>query len=332
MATFSKVRNARSRSGGFVEIDSAKSKSETGYQEQSYFPAVETHLIRSKHVPQSFRIQVMQPPRQRGEIRRYPVIYVTDGNAVFDMFKGISWVMQQSEREAPPFVLVAIGYPSDSPVAGGRLRGRDLTFPGCPNYFSGHEELARWEELLAPEAGTADFCGAEHFQRFLGEELIPFIDERYDTVPDDRTYFGHSVGGGFGLYTLFTLSRLFRNYICSSPTVVYNGVTPSGTRYENHDFMLQRAREFIAGGRSLNGVRLYLSVGTEEEFEPLIANWQFVSGFYRMVALLRRAAIPGLTLMAEAAHGETHTTVWPIAFMRGVQAILGTRRVSSGNQ
>jgi hypothetical protein len=281
------------------------------------------------YVCQTFKIQVMRPPQRRVETRRFPVVYVTDGNAVFDIFKGISRLIQSSECESPPFILVAIGYPGDSPCAGHLLRGRDLTFPGCPNYFNGLQRLSEWEGVVTPEAGTRDFSGAEDFQRFLGEELIPFIDEKYEALPGDRTYFGHSMGGGFGLFTLFTQKSLFRNYICSSPTLIYHGVTPNGTRYEHHDFLLQRTREFIATSNSLNGIRLYLSVGSEEQFEPIIANWQFTSSFYRMIALLAEAAIPGLTLMSEVLMSETHTTVWPIAFTHGVQAVFGRRRLHS---
>jgi uncharacterized protein len=297
-----------------------------------FYPAVETHLIRSHFVSQVFKIQVMRPPQKRGRAQRLPVVYITDGNVAFDVLKGISWAMQGSERESPPFILVAIGYPSDSPCAGSLLRGRDFAFPGCPNYLDGLEVLREWDGILAPDQGAKSFCGAEDFQRFIGKELIPFIDEKCDTVPGDRTYFGHSMGGSFGLFTLFTATPLFRNYVISSPAVSYHGTTPNGTHYENHDFLLERAREFLAAAKSLYGMRLYMSVGTEEQFEPLIANWQFVSSFYRIVALIRGATVPGLTLMTEALSGETHTTAWPIAFMHGVGAVFGTRNISRGQQ
>jgi hypothetical protein len=58
-----------------------------------YTPPVETHLLRSELIRQTFKIQVMQPARRRGENQRYPVVYVTDANWVFDMFKSISYLM-----------------------------------------------------------------------------------------------------------------------------------------------------------------------------------------------------------------------------------------------
>ncbi|MGO8973740.1 MAG: alpha/beta hydrolase [Steroidobacteraceae bacterium] len=271
---------------------------------------------------QTYQIQVMRPMQRRGETRRFPVVYATDGNAVFDLFKGLSWLVQAYRQDAPAFILVAIGYPGDSPVTGEILRGRDLTFPGCPNWFDGFE--MPWEGVAAPENNTNGFGGAEDFQRFIGEELIPYIDEHYETVPGDRTYFGHSVGGAFGLFTLFTQAQLFNNYILSSPALAYHGETAAGVHYDANDFMLERAREFTTSGRSLTGIRLYMSVGTEEELEPLIANWHFTSSFYRMTALLRMAAIPDLNLMTEVFAGETHATVWPMAFMHGIQAVFAT--------
>lgn len=301
-------------------------------------PLVETHLIRSKDVQQTFKIQVMQPARRRGDTRRYPVVYVTDGNWVFDMFKSISYLLQMSAQDAPPFILVGIGYPSDLPFAGMMMRRREFTFPPYPPFgvkdpselmefmksFSGN----LYEGVLIPEEGAKTFYGAEDFRRFIGNELIPFIDEKYPTLPGDRTYFGHSGGGFFGLFTLFTQSDLFRNYIVSSPGVIYHGEGPGGGRCDNDEFGLRMVRDFAASGKHLDGIKLYLSAGAEEEFEPAIAWWRLTSSLERLVKVFKDAAIPGLTLMSEIFPGETHITVWPIAFTHGVQTMLGTRRVS----
>jgi len=186
----------------------------------------------------------------------------------------------------------------------------------------------RWEGLLIPPVGTKEFFGADDFQQFIRRELIPLVDGKYATVEGSRTYFGHSGGGGFGLYTMLTQPDMFKNYIISSPGLIYHGDVTGGTkRYENYDFALQEVRAFIASGKSLPEVQLYLSVGTEEEFEPAIANFQLTSSFYRMAALLRAAAIPGLKLMTEVFAGETHQTAWPIAFIHGIQAVFGQRQV-----
>jgi hypothetical protein len=68
-----------------------------------------------------------------------------------------------------------------------------------------------------------------------------------------------------------------------------------------------------------------MSVGAEEEFESEYVAWQFTSNVYRMASILRSAHIAGLELTVEAFLGETHMTVWPTAFIHGVQAVFGKR-------
>ena len=290
-------------------------------QGQKHWPPIETHLIQSCHVRQTFKVSVMQPARWWSETNlSVPVVYATDGNFMFDVLKGLAHSMQLAEPDTPRFMLVGIGYPGDAPLAGALLRCRDLTFPGYPRLST---QPPPFGGVLAVEEGTKDFAAAPDFQRFLGEELIPFIDEKYATVPGDRTYFGHSAGGGFGLFTLFTAPQLFRNYIVSSPGLIYHGRSSAGVDYDDYDFLPAQARAFIAAGTSLDGVRLYMSVGTEEELETSLVQWRLTSSFYRMVALLKSAPtlrLAGLT--AEALAGETHDTAWPIAFMHGVRAVF----------
>jgi uncharacterized protein len=288
-----------------------------------FAPPVETHLVRSRYVAQTFKVQVMQPMRERGERRRYPVVYSTDANFAFDVLKGLSFSIQTLARNAPPFMLVGIGYPGDSPLAGSLLRVRDLTFPGYPKLST---EPPAIEGVLCSEPGTEDFGGAGSFKRFIREELVPFIDARYPTVSGERTYFGHSAGGGFGLHTLFTNPEIFKNYVISSPGLIFNGESSGGYSYDDYDFMLQEARRSFDTNRDFGGTQLYISVGSEEESEPELAKWRMTSSFHRMAVLLKAAQLRGLRLTTEVLQGETHLTVWPMAFIHGIQTVFGTRR------
>lgn len=278
---------------------------------REYIPPVETHLLRSKQVAQTFRVDVMQPARRAGETTHFPVIYATDGNLTFDVLKGISYGMQLSVRVAPRFILVGISYPGDSPWAGTLLRARDFTFPGFPQFMTQPPAL---EGLLTVEKGTKEVHGAEDFQRFIGDELIPFVDENYATLAGERTYFGHSAGGSFGLFCLFTRTELFRNYIIASPAL----------SFQDDDFAFSYAEEFISSKNSLNGIRMHLSVGAEEEYDPDRARWRFTSSFNRMASRLKAAAIPGLELTTEVLAGEAHMTAWPMAFIHGIRAVFRT--------
>jgi predicted alpha/beta superfamily hydrolase len=286
-----------------------------------YIPPAETHMLRSRYVAQTYKIQVMQPAQTRGELTHFPVVYVTDGNFAFDVLSGIALSMQLAGPNAPRFIVVGIGYPGDSPRAGARLRTRDLTFPRYPQLST---EPLLMEDVLLAEKGTKEFCGGEDFQQFIEHELITFIDAKYSTVAGERTYFGHSSGGGFGLFTMLTKAHLFSRYIVSSPGLSYHGVTTAGVRYDHYEFVLEQARAFVAAGTPLRGTRLYMSVGSEEEYEPQYVDWQLTSSFYRLTAFLKAAAIPGLELMTQVFPGAIHMAAWPMAFINGVQAVFGT--------
>src|SRR5581483_2706219 len=250
----------------------------------------ESHVLRSDHIKQSFKVDVMLPARLPGELTQYPVVYITDGNWVFEMCRAISLLLQLSKHDAPPYILVSIGYPSDCPFAGMFLRAREYTFPPYPpfdlsrvtEYIERRLSIDLYDGILLPEKDAKMFHGAEDFRKFLGDELIPFIERTYPVVPGDRTYFGHSGGGFFGLHTLFTQPDLFRNYIVSSPGLLFHGEGPGGIRYEHCDFGAQMVRTFVASNPTLSGQRLYMSAGAEEEFEPALGSWQVVSGFYQV--------------------------------------------------
>jgi predicted alpha/beta superfamily hydrolase len=286
-----------------------------------HFPAVQKHFITSKNVAQTYQVHVMCPPQLNRDENRFPAVYATDANASFDMFKGIAWIIQAAGL-VPPFILVGIGYPSHSPIAGERLRGRDFTFPGCPDYFSGLPELDAWTDVLSPASGTPHIGGADAFRAFLGEELVPFIDQNYPTILGDRAYIGHSMGGGFGLHTLISGASLFNRYVISSPTLWYNGTTPGGVTYENLDMLLGPIHRFLSETKIQQDIKLYVSVGSAEEEEPLLKNWRLVSGFNRLRDELRAARPQWLNWTAEILHGESHATAWPIAFMHGAQAVF----------
>jgi predicted alpha/beta superfamily hydrolase len=203
------------------------------------------------------------------------------------------------------------------------LRQRDFSFPLYPKFPLKPPPI---EGVLVAEPGTPDYYGGANFQRFIGDELVPFIDANYNTIVGDRTFFGHSAGAAFGLATLFARPQLFSHYIISSPSVVYRGdAADPAVRYER-EFLVEEARKFVASGRSLPGIRLYMSVGTEEEFEPELLPWQLTSGFYRMAAVLRDRGIPGLQITTEVLQGETHMTAWPLSFMHGIQAVFESGR------
>ena len=123
-----------------------------------------------------------QPPAPPGyedsPRRRYPLVLFHDGQNVFDgatsFLPGLEWGADESADRLvravriPPCILVA--------VANTAKRREDYTLEADPRHGGGQSAA---------------------YQRFLMEELLPFIDRTYRTRPDaaHTTVIGSSLGG-----------------------------------------------------------------------------------------------------------------------------------------
>jgi hypothetical protein len=282
----------------------------TSHTKKFYVPSVGTHWLHSKHVDQVYQIEVMQPLMRHGVTERFPVLFATDGNLFFDAAKSISHGLQ-STGQVKRFILVGIGYPCNNPFAGAVLRARDLTSEWYPT-IANIPKASPIEGVPGIEGGKRHWHGAAPFLAFVREELMPFMERTYHTTNGDCAYFGHSGGGALGLHALFSLPDVFRRYVISSPSISYEG----------DDFGIREAQRFIATGKALHA-RVFMTVGDQEEGEKSLEKWQLLSSFHRLSELLSKAAIPGLDLQCEVVKGETHMSVWPIAFSHGIQSIYG---------
>jgi predicted alpha/beta superfamily hydrolase len=253
----------------------------------------------------------MQPLAKRGVVERLPVLYLTDGNDSFDIARSISHGLLAA-GQIQRFILVGIGYPGDHPFVGEILRSRDFT-PERRREIQGFPRSSLIEGVPGIEDGKKRWNGAAEFLAFIRSELIPLIDHEYYTQPDERVYFGHSLGASLGLHALLSQPGLFNRYILSSPGLSWEG-DPHG---------IEPVERFIASKRRLDA-KVFLSVGSEEEFEARYSRSQFCSSYYRLAALMRRAQIPGLEFTNRIFLGETHASVWSLAFTHGVQNVLGS--------
>lgn len=140
--------------------------------------------------------------------KRYPVLFLLDGNAYFDHVKNAVTAYADKNRHSVTPIVIGIGY--ENAYLMDSLRVRDYTYP---------------EALAADSFATSG--GADRFYAFITEELIPHIDSRYRTDTTSRTIMGHSFGGYFTLYALLRdcLSKDhqqgFDNYISASPSITY---------------------------------------------------------------------------------------------------------------
>lgn len=146
------------------------------------------------------------------------------------------------------------------------LRDLDFDIPGVPG--------------ASPDSVSNLFLDA------LTQEIIPFIDANYRTIPSDRCLQGYSSGGFFVLYVLFQQPDAFQRYISGS--AILNAT---------YDYWIQHDAQLAARDAS-NPIQLYLSVGELEEDD--------IPNFQKFVAFLEQGNYPGLTVSSEIYAGEGH--------------------------
>ncbi len=154
----------------------------------------ELRKIYSSVVGQEYLLKIRLPEGYGRSEKRYPVLYLLDGDHAFAMATDIVQYLEYGGN-VPELIIVSPAYGSKhGPRSGGKnQRNRDLV------------------PFVRP--GIADEPGAENYLRFLREELIPYVDANFHTDPSNRTLWGYSFGSQFGLYALFTHPDLFARYI-----------------------------------------------------------------------------------------------------------------------
>lgn len=185
-------------------------------------------------------LAVWLPPGYGRTRRRHPVVYFQDGQNIFDpatAFLGQAWHAGECATEL--------------------IRARRLTAPvmvGIAN--TGFNRMNEYAPTPAEYAGwNGERCrstgDARRYARFVVNEVKPFIDARYLTLPGPRhtAMAGSSMGGLAALYFALWHPRVFGQVAALSPSVWWD----------------QGAviREF-ARLRRKPAVRIWLDMGTAE--------------------------------------------------------------------
>jgi uncharacterized protein len=212
-----------------------------------------------------YHLSVALPEGYTTSTQAYPVIYVLDGDFLFGMAAGLtrfsSWFWG-----VPEVIIVGIRYDMESVDEWVQLRERDFKIP---------------EVRDAPSDSAAN-----RFLDALTQEIIPFIDANYRTLPADRCLYGYSSSGFFVLYTLFHQPDAFQRYICGS-----------GDLYIAYPYVIQHDAQ-LAGRDATNPIQLYLSAGELEDDQ--------FPYFHQLAAFLEQGNYPGLTLTTEIYSSERH--------------------------
>lgn len=219
-------------------------------------------------------------PRNYSEKKSYPVIYVLDGDGAFTLVESIIRPLMFS-KEMPEALIVAIGY--------GLVPGTD-------------EMMARRALDLTPTRDhneEMDSGGGKEFLDFITDELMPLINERYRSDPDNCTLAGHSFGGLFAFYTMFTRTDSFNRYVSASPSIWWD------------DEVLRKYEENFRGSET--PVYLYLAIGGREKRVALFKD--FTAG-------LTGEKYGNFRITSEVIRDSEHLSMLPVAYSFGFRAVF----------
>ncbi len=207
--------------------------------------------------------------------KKYPVLYLLDGQWDFKLLDSVIGGLVY-DKWMPDIVVVGITYSGDHPDYDA-LRAMDYTpTPG-------------------DRKGSGD---GPKFLSFLKADLIPFVEQNYRADPTRRILGGHSLGGLFTLYAMFTDPSLFWGYLVGSPAIPWD-----------NNFVVNQEEEYAKTHKDLP-VRLYLAVGGAEQL--LTPGMTFVRTFLAH-------DYKGLHWDGRVIEGERHSGVKPEFYNRGLR-------------
>lgn len=163
-----------------------------------------TDSIWSATLKENRRFLVYTPPSYNDTTylpRRYPVLYLLDGDAHFHSVTGLIQILGAGVNGTfvvPEMIVIAI--PNTN-------RTRDMTPTRVERDLQG-----RLQPALATSGGMSNFLA------FLKSELIPRVEQTYRTAPY-RVFVGHSLGGITTINALYTTPETFNAYIAIDPSL-----------------------------------------------------------------------------------------------------------------
>jgi len=220
------------------------------------------------HLDDERELLAYLPPSYTDTTRDYPVVYMHDGQNIFDEATSNDgeWEVDETmERLAPGIEAIVIGIPN---------AGDQRTIEYSP--FFDASELPEEERK---RYGDVDPAG-EAYADWLVEMAVPLVEGSFRVSDDrhDRGVFGSSMGGLISLYSLFRDPEVFGFAGAMSPAVggpweaIFDWIEESGRvdariyvdvggdEFPDHD---QRSAEFEQGAERL--VETLSGLGYDEE-------------------------------------------------------------------
>lgn len=268
----------------------------------------EPRMMRAKGFDYDHEVLIALPASYKAyPEKRYPVLWVTDGELHFHMVIGALNILTFS-GELPEMIVVAVGSPSELGMAGHLRRLSDFSPPGEGYQRSGEAGRIQLEHIKFPEF---EHRGAE-FLSFLIDDLRPRLSREFRMLDGNHALFGHSAGGLFAGYALFARPEAFSKYIIGSPYL-----------YGVQGAVFVHEKEYADSNDDLD-VEIFLGLGDEEvsgRFD--LADAGLASSTALLAERLKSRRYPSLQITSRIYTGEDHGTVIPRIVMEAIPALWG---------
>ncbi|WP_271784613.1 alpha/beta hydrolase-fold protein [Aquimarina algiphila] len=202
-------------------------------------------IINSSILKEERTIQIFLPDTYKDSSKKYPVIYVLDGQRLFLHTVSLLHSFKQFKL-TPEFIVVGISN----------------SYPQRFGHFS---------------------SGTKPFFNFLSTEVIPYLDKEYRTS-SERLLFGWEYAGGFAIEAMIKKPELFTGYLAASPFPIHDpGLPISANRMKSLDSILRVKKKFdtflFFSSSNNEGV---VTEGTEylkkklESEAPITLRWEYI--------------------------------------------------------
>ena len=254
------------------------------------------HELRSRIFRNTRLVRVWLPPEyDASRTTRYPVLYLKDGQNLFDpvtAFGGVHWKVGETagrliaEGRIPPLIIVGI----------------DNTGENRVREYIPYRSLDM--RLFGPQG--------KRYPEFLLREVMPLIEKYYRVAkgPEHTGLGGSSLGGLITLYTQLAAPGVFGRLLIESPSL-----------FVANRKILEECRSFRAWP-----YRIYLGIGTREVGNPA-KDEKSVSEVRELESILRAAGLGEARLKVWIEEGARHNeAAWGARFPLALESLYSDHR------
>lgn len=219
-------------------------------------------------------------------LKHYPVIYTTDAQWHMDLLSGVTAFLM------PDVILVGVSWQHNMPS--------DIVYGHRRPFASRFKDYSFVAHDNPDVQAKYHFGQADKHIRFLQDDIIPYVEQHYRTMPDKRAYLGYSMGAEFGAYIMLNAPTTFRYYVLGSPSL------------DDTSFKFLKALTVSPSTKQTVTTDAFVSIG-ELETTRMALTKDFVALLEAKAT--RGISVNGLHIMKDS----DHTSAVPETFSRGVK-------------